>query len=438
MGVSTRVDAPNYLEGLSALAARGFDTIQAAVEAVLHLMVEQLEMRSSFLAQIQHAGDQLEVLASYNLPGGYYLQVGAAVPLAPSLSSILASAKRPSPLRLQQLQQPIGASLPIILPSPDIFSRVGCYLGVPIALKDGTFFGVLGAVDPEPQVVRPEQPSMLVVLARRLANEIEHGYELHERMRVQAELRKAFISLRQANQQLEAMNKMKSDFVATVSHEFRTTLTSIQGFSELMRDEDFGEQEIKSFSADISADAKRLSRLITDMLDLDRLESGRMTPHRDHVELNMLITSVVERFRPIAPRHAFHCELDTTIPALVGDNDKLIQVLTNLVSNAVKYSAGGAILLSSKLQGDTVHVQVQDDGIGIQPEHLEQVFERYSRIEAGANRYVKGSGLGLAIVRQIITMHGGNIWVESVVGQGSIFHFTLPVFHPGEKEIWPN
>jgi signal transduction histidine kinase len=238
----------------------------------------------------------------------------------------------------------------------------------------------------------------------------------------------AFARQRRAMEELEQLSKSKSDFVSVVSHEFRTPLTGIRGFSEMMMDEDFSVEEMKEFAADINKEAQRLSRLINEMLDLDRMESGKMTLSIEPVNLNSVIGEVADRTRPTAPNHQFRLDLDTRLPGVAGDRDKLIQVVTNLVSNAVKYSPqGGEVLLTSGVEGDQAHVAVRDYGMGIPADALDKVFERYTRVESAAGRLIQGTGLGLPIVRQIVELHGGRAWVESTLGAGSTFHFTLPL-----------
>jgi signal transduction histidine kinase len=233
---------------------------------------------------------------------------------------------------------------------------------------------------------------------------------------------------RRAVEQLERLNSAKSDFVSIVSHEFRTPLTGIQGFSELMRDEDLTPAEMKEYASDINKDAQRLNRMITEMLDLDRMESGRMTLNRERTDINAIITEATDRLIPNSPRHPIQLNLDPELPLVEIDKDKINQVLLNLLSNAVKYSPGGGeIAVTTRVEGEMVHVFVRDSGLGIPEDSLEKVFERYSRLESGATRYIQGTGLGLPISRQIIEMHGGRAWVESTFGEGSVFQFTLPL-----------
>jgi len=237
----------------------------------------------------------------------------------------------------------------------------------------------------------------------------------------------AFEQQRAAVADLERLNRAKSDFVSIVSHEFRTPLTGIQGFSEMMQSEDLTLDEMREYAGDINKDAHRLNRMITEMLDLDKMESGRMEIHREAVDLNALVGEAADQMRPNAPRHPLSLRLDPMVGEVSADRDKLTQVMANLLSNAVKYSPdGGEIVVSTRVEGNTAHVVVRDHGMGIPKAALETIFERYGRVESLATRHIQGTGLGLPIVRQIVQLHGGAVWVESTVGEGSVFHVTLP------------
>lgn len=252
--------------------------------------------------------------------------------------------------------------------------------------------------------------------------------DIRRRKQAEADLAQALAVQQQINQQLERLNKTKSHFVSIVSHEFRTALTGIQGFSEMMRDEEFSVAEMREFAGDINNDAQRLNRMITEMLDLDRMESGRMTLHRELLDLNALLRSVAYWVRPAAPSHPLNLQLADGLLPVLADRDKLTQVIANLISNAVKYSPdGGLITIVSSSEDELAHVSIHDQGVGLPTEALEQIFERYGRVESSATRYIQGTGLGLPISRQIIELHQGQIWADSTPGHGSVFHFTLPL-----------
>ena len=245
------------------------------------------------------------------------------------------------------------------------------------------------------------------------------------------EVNKLYNRLAQQNKELAKQNRLQSDFLSVVGHEFRTALTGILGFSELMRTEALDGKEVQTYAEDIYTDASRLTRLINDLLDLERMKSGWMALNTSYVEINALIWDVIRHTCPITQLNRFHVELDPDIPPLLGDRDKLTQVFTNLLSNALKYStASDVILLTSRREGAMLHISVRDHGIGIPLEQLEIIFERYARVESNMTRHIGGTGLGLPIVRQIVTMHNGRVWAESTPGDGATFHVLLPLVTP--------
>jgi PAS domain S-box-containing protein len=228
--------------------------------------------------------------------------------------------------------------------------------------------------------------------------------------------------------QLEKLNRLKSEFVSMVSHEFRTALVGIQGFSELIRDDDLEMSEVKNLAGDINNDAERLGRMINEMLDLDRLEAGKIRLDLKPIDLNELLREAADRARVSTSKHVVTTDLQPHIPDVLVDMDRLTQVLTNLLSNAIKYSPdGGEISIRSRLEGTVVEVAIKDHGLGIPHEFISRLFGRYERYEDKHAGKIIGTGLGLAISRQIVEMHGGKISVDSVVGSGSEFRFTVPV-----------
>jgi PAS domain S-box-containing protein len=241
-------------------------------------------------------------------------------------------------------------------------------------------------------------------------------------------LTEALQAQRDANANLEKFDQTKSEFLSIVSHEFRTALTGIQGFSELIRDGGLEPDEVRAYGGYIFNDADRVNRLIGDMLDLDRMESGRMTMRTADVDINDIVMEAISRAAPSATTVEFKSDLDPRLPIVAGDRDRLIQVLSNLVNNAVKYSPeGGTVTLASRVDGRFALVSISDTGIGIPQDEIGHVFERFRRVRSGAAQAIPGTGLGLTIVKQIVEMHGGKIWVESAVGHGSSFHFTIPL-----------
>jgi signal transduction histidine kinase len=232
----------------------------------------------------------------------------------------------------------------------------------------------------------------------------------------------------QTYREIEQLSKLRAEFVSTVSHEFRTPLTGIQGFSEMMRDEVLPVDLMREYAGDINKDAKRLNRLINDMLDLDQLEAGQMKLRVGPVDLNGILRETAAGLTSNGVQHRIELDLEEGLPAFSGDADRLTQVVTNLLGNAIKYSPrGGPIELRTKRDEDSVMLTVRDRGIGIPPEHLEKIFTRYSRIEAADTQSIQGTGLGLPIVRHIVQLYQGRVWATSESGQGSVFHVQLPL-----------
>lgn len=241
-------------------------------------------------------------------------------------------------------------------------------------------------------------------------------------------LAEALESQRSANAKLEKIDSTKTEFLSIVSHEFRTALTGIQGFSELIRDGGLEADEVRAYGGYIFNDADRINRLIGDMLDLDRMESGRMSIRTGEVDINEVLSEAMARAGTAVSTVEFKADLDPRLPIVQGDRDRLIQVVSNLVNNAIKYSPdGGTVILSSRAEEGFALISVTDTGLGIPQDEIGHVFERFHRVRSGAAQSIPGTGLGLTIVKQIVEMHGGKIWVESAVGHGSAFHFTIPL-----------
>jgi signal transduction histidine kinase len=238
------------------------------------------------------------------------------------------------------------------------------------------------------------------------------------------------------NARVESLSRAKSALVAGVSHEFRTALTGIEGFSELIRDRRLDTSEMRELAADINSEARRLGRLIADLLDLDRLESGTMPLRRERVDLNAMLTQLADRVHRGFTGRRVRLRLAEPLPAVEADPDRLTQVFANLLSNAMKYSpAGSGISVSSRGIDGGVRVAVRDHGPGVPADALELIFDRYMRLERESLSSVVGTGLGLPIVREIVRVHGGRVWARNAPrGGGAVFTVELPVSSPGSPD----
>ena len=241
--------------------------------------------------------------------------------------------------------------------------------------------------------------------------------------------------LEQANARLLELDRLKSDFLSTVSHELRTPLTSIRSFSEiLLRYEVDDPEKRKKFVGIISSEAERLSRMINDLLDLSKIEAGRLDLQPEPLELESVFSRALGTCQPLFSEKGIQAgsEIEARLPQIHADADRLHQVLTNLLANSVKFSpSGGTILLSGKRQDGFARISVADQGPGIPPDRLEQVFERFHQVRAPQKSHPLGSGLGLTISREIVEQMGGEIWVESELGAGAVFSFTVPLIEEG-------
>ena len=295
--------------------------------------------------------------------------------------------------------------------------------------------GVVDTIESDSRAVRGDRTSAWLhwsaTTVRNSAGRIEYFLAMYEDTDAQHAANEAATAHLAG---IERLNQLKSEFITLVSHEFRTGLVGIQGFSEMIRDSDLTVEDVKAFAADINKDAQRLNRMINDMLDLDRIEAGRLTLRMESVDINTVLQEAVERARASSEHHTINVDLDSTGPAAHCDADRVAQIIANLLTNAVKYSPdGGQILVSNRVRDGFVEIGIRDHGVGIAPEFAKRLFSRYERYEKTSGKII-GTGLGLAIARQIVEMHGGRIWVDTAVGAGSEFRFTIPVAAADARE----
>lgn len=280
-----------------------------------------------------------------------------------------------------------------------------------------------------------------------------------------AALREKAYELERANAELKELDRLKSDFLSNVSHELRTPLTSISSFTEILIDQDMqlDEAQRTEFLEIISSQAARLTRLISDLLDLSKIEAGEFKCHLQSIELEDVVRPVLETLSTIASDAGVEIvdQVGDDTPTILGDFDRLSQVVTNLVDNALKFTdKGGRIVVRAEvsehrrgsswqnkdfagMEADTpeaeeyVIVSVEDSGCGILPEDQKRIFEKFGQVGNVLTNKPKGTGLGLTICGTIVVHHGGALWVESEVGKGSRFSFSIPVVTEGSGRYIP-
>ena len=290
-------------------------------------------------------------------------------------------------------------------------------LAVPL-LREGRILGGLVVLRKTPGDFAPEVVDLLKTLAAQSAIAIQNA--------------RLFSELEDKSRELEAASRHKSEFLANMSHELRTPLNAIIGFSEVLGERMFGELNDKQaeYIQDILSSGRHLLALINDILDLSKVEAGRMELELSRFDLPAAIGSAVILVRERATRHGLGLDVsvDDRLGPFVGDERKIRQVLLNLLSNAVKFTPeGGRVAVRAVPADGAVEISVSDTGIGIAPEDQEAIFQEFRQVGTDYARKREGTGLGLALARRFVDLHGGRIWVKSRLGDGSTFTFNLPV-----------
>ncbi len=277
-------------------------------------------------------------------------------------------------------------------------------------LQESEIMGTIAVFSAEGRVFSPDDQDLLVGLASQASIAI-HNARVYEK--------------------IQALDKMKSEFVAVVSHEVRTPLTAIKGTLEILGDDGyFDMQEPQKELLDICmTNVERLETLINDILDFSKLESSRLSTHFTEVNVDFVLNSVVVNLGNLAEQKSIQieAEIEADLPTVEADELRLSQVLTNLLGNAVKFSDHDSIIATSAMRdGEGVRIDIRDSGIGIAQEDVGKLFTKFRQLDSSSTRTAGGTGLGLAISKGIVEEHGGRIWVQSELGEGSTFSVWIP------------
>ena len=286
----------------------------------------------------------------------------------------------------------------------------------PQAMRDGAYDYVIREKDFE--------KGLLVIIH----NALSAFYALKEKERLQKEIAAKKSELEAANRKLQQLDKIKSDFVSNVAHEFRTPLTIIKGNVDLVNKGGLGsvapaQKEMLDGAINI---VNRLSRLVNDLLDISKIESGKMELKKEPLDINAVIEENLVIFDKAIKdkKQKLQRDLAKDIPKINADEDKITQVFVNLLNNAMKYTPeSGQISIKTVNLEKEIMVEVTDTGEGVAPDNLDKIFDKFTRVTAEKK---EGTGLGLPIAKDIVSLHKGRIWVKSELGKGSQFYFTLP------------
>ncbi|MGD9327052.1 MAG: HAMP domain-containing sensor histidine kinase, partial [Desulfobacterales bacterium] len=246
------------------------------------------------------------------------------------------------------------------------------------------------------------------------------------------ELEKATADLREANLRLQELDRLKDDFISTVTHELRTPLTSVRSLAEILStNPGIDADQLENFAGIIIKESDRLIRLVSQILDYEKIESAQMDWAVASLDLSEVVSDAVNSTRQLIDDKNITIDLDLApdVPRVSGDRDRLIQVMVNIISNAVKFCDPDRGMIAVRLRAADNHliVEVQDNGIGINPKDLEKIFQPFQQVKNPTQGRPGGTGIGLTITKRIVDFHHGRIWVESEPGRGSKFSFSLPI-----------
>jgi len=394
--------------------------LETVLTTIVSRAVELSGAAAGTMFEYDEAIEEFRPRASHNAPREL-IEIQRAEPVRLGQGALGQAAARREPVQVSDIREaPFYSARPRVR---DLLVESGyrSVLAVPLMVEDR----ILGA---------------LVVLRREVGEFAQEAVNLLQTFATQSALAiqnaRLFTEIEEKGRQLEVANRHKSEFLANMSHELRTPLNAVIGFSEVLLEKMFGEVNTKQeeYLKDIYDSGRHLLSLINDILDLSKVEAGRMELELTRFDLPAAIDNALTLVKGRAANHAIKLtpHVDPRLGEFVADERKLKQVLVNLLSNAVKFTPeGGRVEVRAAPADGGVEIAVTDTGIGIAPEDHEAIFEEFRQVGSDYARKREGTGLGLTLTRRFVELHGGRIWVKSAPGEGSTFTFTLP------ERPWP-
>jgi signal transduction histidine kinase len=389
--------------------------LQTVLTAIVGHAVQLSGTSGGVIYEFDEAAQEFHLRASFRMEGEI-VQALQVTPVRPGQGATGQMATVRAPVQVPDILEEREYTGTRVRP---MLARLGyrSVLAVPL-LREERILGALTVWRKEAGNFSSEVVNLLQTFATQSAMAIQNA--------------RLFREIEEKSQQIEAANRHKSEFLANMSHELRTPLNAIIGFSEVLQEKLFGELNEKQaeYTDDILTSGRHLLSLINEILDLSKVEAGRMELELATFDLPLAIDNARTFVRERATRHGITLDvtIDERLGDVVGDERKIKQILLNLLSNAVKFTPeGGRIGINARQTNGSVEISVSDTGIGIAPEDQPKIFEEFRQVGTDYAHKVEGTGLGLTLAKKFVELHGGRIWVESEVGKGSKFTFTLPI-----------
>jgi two-component system, NtrC family, sensor kinase len=388
--------------------------LQTVLSTIVRHAVQLSRTDGGVVYEYDEAAEEFHLRASHHMEKEVVEALQAA-PVRPGQGATGRAATMRVPVQLSDIlneQEYTGSKVRLL------FARLGyrSVLAVPL-LQEGRIMGALTVWRKQAGSFSAEVINLLQTFATQSALAFQNA--------------RLFREIEEKNREIEAANRHKSEFLANMSHELRTPLNAIIGFSEVLQERMFGELNEKQaeYTEDILSSGRHLLSLINEILDLSKVEAGRMELEVATFDLPLAIDNARTFVRERATKHGINLDVtvDERLGDFVGDERKIKQVLLNLLSNAVKFTPeGGRIGINARQADGSVEISVSDTGIGISPEDQAKIFEEFRQVGGDYAHKREGTGLGLTLAKKFVELHGGKIWVESEVGKGSTFSFSLP------------